>query len=192
MPYRSIPSCLPLFSLASPTSLVCPKFQSRFWRLDRATDYGALNGLASHRLNSKLIAQNGDDFLRVAGSIKMGKVSASELIRTLQWGSKPSLLARALGELGRIPKTLHLLTFIDDPCYRRDILTQLNRGEGRHRLSRRCFHGQRGELRQRYREGQEDQLGALGLIVNSLGPMGHAVPGCGAEPFAFPRHRHQA
>jgi TnpA family transposase len=84
----------------------------------------------------------------------MGKVSASELIRTLQRGSKRSLLARALGELGRIPKTLHLLTFIDDPCYRRDILTQLNRGEGRHRLSRKCFHGQRGELRQRYREGQ--------------------------------------
>src|SRR6202008_152265 len=75
---------------------------------------------------------------------------------------------QALGELGRIPKTLHLLTFIDDPCYRRDILTQLNRGEGRHRLSRKCFHGQRGELRQRYREGQEDQLGALGLVVNAL------------------------
>lgn len=34
------------------------------------------------------------------------------------------------------------------PSYRRDILTQLNRGEGRHRLSRKCFHGQRGELRQ--------------------------------------------
>ena len=30
------------------------------------------------------------------------------------------------------------------------------------------FHGQRGELRQRYREGQEDQLGALGLVVNAL------------------------
>ena len=27
---------------------------------------------------------------------------------------------------------------------------------------------QRGELRQRYREGQEDQLGALGLVVNAL------------------------
>jgi TnpA family transposase len=25
---------------------------------------------------------------------------------------------------------------------------------------------QRGELRQRYREGQEDQLGALGLLMN--------------------------
>jgi TnpA family transposase len=61
----------------------------------------------------------------------LGKLSASELIRALQRGSKRSLLARALGELGRIPKTLHLLTFIDDPCYRRGILTQLNRGEGR-------------------------------------------------------------
>ena len=77
-------------------------------------------------------------------------------------------MAQALGELGRIPKTLHLLTFIDDPSYRRGILTQLNRGEGRHRLARKCFHGQRGELRQRYREGQEDQLGALGLVVNAL------------------------
>jgi TnpA family transposase len=142
--------------------------ESRFWRLDRSADYGVLNSLASHRLDPKLITQHWDDFLRVAGSIKMGKVTASELIRSLQRGSKRPLLARALGELGRIPKTLHLLQFVDDECYRRDILTQLNRGEGRHRLARKCFHGQRGELRQRYREGQEDQLGALGLVLNAL------------------------
>ena len=30
------------------------------------------------------------------------------------------------------------------------------------------FHGKRGELRQLYREGQEDQLGALGLVVNMI------------------------
>ena len=50
--------------------------------------------------------------------------------------------------------------------HRRRILVQLNRGEGRHQLARIIFHGKRGELRQRYREGQEDQLGALGLVVN--------------------------
>src|SRR5205807_3012240 len=83
-------------------------------------------------------------------------------------GSKKSMLARAIGELGRIPKTLHLLAYIDDENFRRRILTQLNRGEGRHSLARKCFFGQRGELRQRYREGQEDQLGALGLVVNAL------------------------
>ena len=63
---------------------------------------------------------------------------------------------------------MHLLNFIADPNYRRHILNQLNRGEGRGRISRKVFHGQRGELRQRYREGQEDQLGALGLVVNAL------------------------
>ena len=30
------------------------------------------------------------------------------------------------------------------------------------------FHGKRGELCQRYREGQEDQLGALGLVINII------------------------
>ena len=44
----------------------------------------------------------------------------------------------------------------------------MNRGEGRHQLARVVFHGKRGELRQRYREGQEDQLGALGLVVNAI------------------------
>ena len=68
-------------------------------------------------------------------------------------------------ELGRLAKTLYLLRFIDDESYRR-ILVQLNRGEGRHQLARIIFRGKRGELRQRYRERQEDQLGALGLVVN--------------------------
>ena len=35
-------------------------------------------------------------------------------------------------------------------------------------MGRAVFHGKRGELRQRYREGQEDQLGALGLVVNRI------------------------
>ncbi len=46
--------------------------------------------------------------------------------------------------------------------------TQLTVQESRHRLARKLFHGQRGELRQRYREGQEDSLGALGLVLNAV------------------------
>jgi Tn3 transposase DDE domain len=60
-------------------------------------------------------------------------------------------LARALEELGRIIKTLYMLRYIDDEAYRRRILTQLNRREGRLELARIIFHGKRGELRQRYR-----------------------------------------
>jgi hypothetical protein len=66
-------------------------------------------------------------------------------------------------------KSLYMLSYIDDEAYRRRrILAQLNRGEGRHQLARTVFHGKRGELRQRYRDGQEDQLGALGLVVNVI------------------------
>ena len=73
-------------------------------------------------------------------------------------------------ELGRLIKTLYLLRFIDDEAYRRRILVQLNRGEGRHQLARIVFHGKRGELRQRTAKAQEDQLGALGLVVNVIVP----------------------
>lgn len=140
----------------------------RFWRLTADSNYGVLEGVARSRINQTLIHQNWDDLLRVAGSLKMGRVSASEFMRTLHLSSRPSTLARAIGELGRITKTLYLLSYLDDEHYRRRILTQLNRGESRHRLARAIFHGQRGELRQRYREGQEDQLGALGLVLNMV------------------------
>jgi TnpA family transposase len=140
----------------------------RFWRIDPDADYGALDYLSRHRANTNRIQRNWDDMLRVAGSLKMGTVSASELIRSLLGSEWPSTLALAIADLGRIPKTIHLLRLMDDEAYRRGILTQLNRGEGRHSLAREVFHGQRGEIRKRYREGQEDQLSALGLVVNVL------------------------
>jgi TnpA family transposase len=71
-------------------------------------------------------------------------------------------------EVGRVNKTLYLLNYIDDENYRRRILTQLNRGEGRHAVARAICYGQHGEIRKRYREGQEDQLGALGLVTNAV------------------------
>lgn len=141
---------------------------ARFWRVDPHALYGALNGLARHRVHTDVIARNWDDLLRVAGSLKMGTVSASDLMRTLGSGSRAATLPRAIAELGRIAKTRYLLAYLDDETYRRRIQTQLNRGEGRHALARAVFYGQRGEVRQRYREGQEDQLGALGLVVNML------------------------
>jgi TnpA family transposase len=142
--------------------------EMRLWRIDLDANYGVLDGLARNRLNLDSIAQNWDDLLRVAGSLKLGTVSASEIMRTLQGGQNPSTLSRAIAELGRIAKTLYLLAYIDDEAYRRRILTQLNRGESRHSVARAVFHGQRGELRQRYRDGQEEQLGALGLVVNVI------------------------
>ncbi len=139
-----------------------------FWRVDKDADYGPLNDLARGRVNVSKIEQHWDDMMRIAGSLKLGTVQASELIRSLLKSERPSSLAQAIIEAGRINKTLYLLNYIDDEDYRRRILTQLNRGEGRHAVARAICYGQRGEIRKRYREGQEDQLGALGLVTNAL------------------------
>src|SRR5260370_13471162 len=141
---------------------------TRFWRIDPSADYGELNDISRHRVNLARIAENWDDFLRLAGSLKLGRVPATGIMRTLQVGERATGLAQGIAEFGRIDKTIHTLNFIDDEAKRRRTLVQLNRGEGRHGLSRVVFHGKRGELRQRYREGQEDQLGALGLVVNMI------------------------
>jgi len=142
--------------------------EARFWRIDRNADYGTLNGLAANKINTKLIAEHWDDLLRVVGSLQIGTVKASDLVRSLHAGSRTSSLTAALVELGRIAKTLHLLAYIDSEEYRRAILIQLNRGEARHALARDVCHGRRGKVLHPYREGQEDQLGALGLVVNAI------------------------
>ena len=141
---------------------------TRFWRIDPRADYGALNAIATHQLSLQKIAPHWDDMLRLAGSLKLGRVPATGIMRTLQVGDRPTRLAQAIAEFGRIDRTLHTLTYIDDEAKRRGTLSQLNRGEGRHSVARAVFHGKRGELRQHYREGQEDQLGALGLVLNMI------------------------
>ena len=141
---------------------------TRFWRIDQKADYGLLNSVSGHNISMPKIEPHWDDMLRLAGSLKLGRVPAAGIMRTLQVGVRPTRLAQAIAEFGRIDKTLHTLTYIDDEAKRRGTLTQLNRGEGRHSVARAVFHGKRGELRQHYREGQEDQLGALGLVLNMI------------------------
>ncbi len=141
---------------------------ARFWRIDTKADYGSLNDISNHKINEASIRKHWEDILRIAVSLKLGHVSASDLIRSLFRKNRPSGLAKALMNLGRIIKTLYLLNYIDNEEYRRHILTQLNKGESRHSLARTVYHGRRGEIYEKYREGQEDQLNVLGLATNAI------------------------
>ena len=139
-----------------------------FWRVGGNADYGALDELAARRINMEPIVQHGEDLLRRGGSLKLGAMQAAGLIRPRQTKDRPTKLARTPKELGQLIKTLYLLRFIDDEAYRRRILVQLNRGEGRDRLTCAVCHGRRGELRWRYRAGQNDLPGSLGLMMNVI------------------------
>ncbi|MEM7175350.1 MAG: Tn3 family transposase [Chlamydiota bacterium] len=142
--------------------------ESVFWRIDMNENYGALNEIARGRIKTDRIKRHWDDMLRVAASLKSGTVRASELVRSLLKSDRPSGLAQGIIEVGRINKTIYLLNYIDNEEYRRHILKQLNRGEGRHVIARMICHGRRGEIYRKYREGQEDQLGALGIVTNAV------------------------
>ncbi len=147
----------------------------RLWRATRKGqapgDYGSLNDVARHKINLDKITTHWDDMTRVAASLATGTVRAYDVLRMLtRENGAPNPLGAAITEYGRIAKTLHLLALIDptDESYRRSINTQLTVQESRHRLARAIFHGRRGQIYQRYREGQEDQLGALGLVLNAV------------------------
>src|SRR5664279_2770226 len=140
----------------------------RLWVTDLRANYGPLAGLARHRINTRITVENWDQICRLTASLRAGTVTASAVLRTLQHGPNPSSLARALAELGRIIKTLHVLQYCRDPEYRRTIRHLLNRGETRNSLARDVFHGHRGQLRKHYQVGQENQLDTLGIMLNII------------------------
>lgn len=141
---------------------------ARLWRTHATADYGPLQDASRHTVRLDRIRSHWGDMLRVAGSLTLGEVRGHDLIRMLSRDGRPTGLGDAFAHYGRIFKTLHLLQFISDDGYRRMIGKQRNITEARHRLARRIFFGQRGELRQNYREGMEDQLGSLGLALNAV------------------------
>jgi TnpA family transposase len=146
----------------------------RLWRLTPpgtpAADYGILNPVAKNKVSINRMEPHWEDMLRVVGSLHNGSVAGYDLLRMLGRDGNPTPLGASFAEYGRIAKSLHLLAMFDpdDETYRRQIHVQLTTQESRHRLARKIFYGQRGELRQRYREGQEDQLGVLGLVLNAV------------------------
>lgn len=133
-------------------------------------DYGPPEPIARNSINVAKIATQWPDMLRVAGSLVTNQVRAYDLLRMFGRDGHPTPLGQAFIEYGRIAKTLHLLALVDpiDGTYQRRMNRQLTVQESRHRLGRKICHGNRGQIRQAYREGQEDQLAALGLVLNAV------------------------
>ncbi len=133
-------------------------------------DYGPLEAIARHTVNLTKIATQWPDMQRVVGSLVTNQVRAYDLLRMFGRDGHPTPLGQGFAEYGRIAKTQHLLALVDpiDDSYQRRQNRQLTIQEFRHRLGRKICHGNRGQIRQPYREGQEDQLAALGLVLNAV------------------------
>ena len=141
---------------------------TKLWCIDPKADYGPLAPAARGRIDLSKIRAHWPDLLRIVASIHTGAVSAHDVIRMLARGGSLTQLGEAMAHYGRIFKTLHVLSYVNEEPYRRQIKGMRNLQEGRHDLGRHLFHGRKGELRQAYHEGMEDQLGALGLVLNCV------------------------
>ncbi|MGH9761508.1 MAG: Tn3 family transposase, partial [Blastocatellia bacterium] len=77
-------------------------------------------------------------------------------------------LVKGLQEYGRLIKTLFILRYLNSEEYRRQINTQLNKGEALHALRRYLFVAHEGQIRKHHLEDQLNQAACLNLVANAV------------------------
>lgn len=85
------------------------------------------------------LKENFDDVLRMAHSIREGRVSGSLIMGKLGSYARQNKIATALREIGRIEKTIFILDYITNETLRRRIHRGLNKGEAMNGLARALF-----------------------------------------------------
>jgi TnpA family transposase len=119
-------------------------------------------------IRQDFILRHWDDLLRLAGSLKLGWVTASLFISKLQAYPRQNVLARALQEYGRLVKTRFILRYLQSDDYRRRIHAQLNKGESLHALRDFLFVADKGVIRRKQEEAQTNQAMCLNLVTNAV------------------------
>jgi len=138
------------------------------YRARRDGDYGALQGVLHQTIRGDLIAQHWDAINRLAASFADGLVAPSLVIAKLQALPRQHPLQQAIQELGRIGKTRHVLSWINDEQLRRRVLIGLNKQERLHALARILFFGRQGRFGDRGYEAQLNRASALSLVLNAV------------------------
>ncbi len=119
-------------------------------------------------INTKVLEENWDDVLRFIATIKLGKTSASQLLKRLSSYSRKNKLYQALNEFGKIISTIFALKYIDDVKLRQSIEKQLNKVESANRFAKAIFFGNNQEIDYAAREEQELAESCKRLIENSI------------------------
>ena len=104
----------------------------------------------------------------MAASMNERIVAPSAILKKLSASKKPSELARALREVGRLERTRFMIEWYCDPKLRRRCLGGLNKGESAHKLKRAVFFHERGEVRDRSFDSQAFRASGLNLVVSAI------------------------
>lgn len=139
--------------------------ETRLYTPEPPSAYPVLASMVNRKLNLELIRENWDELRRLTVSVRQGTVTASLLMSKLAAYPRQNSLAQALGELGRIERTLFTLEWLSSPALRRRVYQGLNKGEALHSLSKAVAIHRQGEIRDRSHEAQNLRANGIQLLV---------------------------
>lgn len=148
-----------------------------FCRPDLEARYSHIDSLFSTNVDWELIETHLPDMLRVALSIRAGKISASTLLRRLGTYSRKNRLYFAFQELGLVVRTMFLLKYVSNPDVRRTIQSATNKSEAFNGYAKWVSFGGQGIIADNSRDGQRkiikyNHLTANLLILHTMHSMG--------------------
>ncbi len=139
-----------------------------FHRPDGSKKFTHIDRLFSDDINWQMIETHLPDMLRVAVSIKLGKISASAILRRLGTYSRKNKLYFAFKELGKVIRTMFLLKYVGDVELRRLIHAETNKSEQFNGFAKKLFFGGEGEIAENIRHEQRKIIKYNHLVANMV------------------------
>jgi TnpA family transposase len=139
-----------------------------FFRPDGKTRYRHIDQLFSDSINWELIDTHLPDMLRIALSIKAGKITPSTILRRLGTKSRKNKLYFAFRELGRVIRTIFLLKYIGDVEIRKKVHAATNKSEEFNNFAQWLFFGSEGIISDNVRHEQRKIIKYNHLVANMV------------------------
>ena len=138
------------------------------YKADRRRRYDHIERLCRRSLDWDLIQRHYPDMMRVAVSIKAGKMTPSTILRRLGSESTKNKLYFAFRELGRVIRTLFLLKYLNDPELRRTIHAATNKSEQFNDFAQWLMFGGDGIIAENLRHEQRKVIKYNQLVANMV------------------------
>ena len=139
-----------------------------FYRPSRSDRYKHLDSLFTETIDWELIENYLPDMLRVALSIKAGKIQASTILRKLGTKSRKNKLYQAFHELGSAIRTIFLLDYLSDEELRATIQAAINKCESFNRFTKWLAFGGENIIATNHRDEQHKRIKYNHLVANCL------------------------
>lgn len=163
----------PVFALAHLLGIqLMPRIRGiqdlKFHRPESSAAYQNINALFSDVIDWALIELHLPAMLRVAVSIKTGKITPSAILRRLGTYSRKNKLYFAFVELGKVIRTMFLLSYIGDVGLRKVIHAETNKSEQFNGFAGWSFFGGEGIIAENIRHEQRKVIKYNHLVANMI------------------------